>query len=711
MGYLLAHKTDKNLSTGSNTFLGATLSEEGVNFAIFSQYAKEVYLLLFSTPDGAPTDIIRIENKTDNIWHVFVQGIKAGQLYGYKIKGDYNPKEGMRFNPYKFLIDPYAKALTGKFKSVDNLSFAYDVNSPDKDLKIDERDNTHVVPKSIVVDDTFDWQGASSPQIPFQKLIIYEAHIKSFTAHVSSKVKQPGTYAGFVEKIPYLKELGVNAVELLPIHEHYVQDYLIQKGLTNYWGYDTISFFAPESSYSTREYTGCQVKEFKTLVLELHKAGIEVILDVVYNHTAEGNELGPTLYFKGIDNPNYYCLIQNTKDEPYRYYKNDTGCGNTVNMESPAVMRLVLDSLRYWVEVMHVDGFRFDLASVLARVKGQFSQDSAFFEAISKDPVLNKVKMIAEPWDLMTYQVGSFPKMWSEWNDKFRDTVRKFIKGDDGQIADMARRLTGSADLYQDDGRKPYNSINFVTCHDGFTLRDLFTYNGKHNEANLEDNKDGINENYSWNCGVEGETDDLNIINLRRKMVKNAFCCLFFSSGTPMMLSGDELMRSQKGNNNAWCQDNELAWFNWGLQEQNSDILEFCKKAIAFRKRYPILERRRFFTGKDTNGDKVPDIVWLDRRLKFPKWDSSKLKTICFQLDSSEDSSKAGNFLLFFIFNAHYRGSRILLPQHEGKKWHRVINTSFKAGEDFYSFGKEKNLRAQQCYYCAPRSVVVLLGK
>jgi len=711
MSYLLEHRTNKKISAGNQAFLGAVLSEDGVNFAIYSQYAKEVYLLLFSAPTGEPMDIIKIENRTKDIWHVFVDGIKAGQLYGYKIKGDYNPKTGSRFNHNKLLVDPYAKALTGKFRNEDNLLFAYQVDSPDKDLKMDERDNSDLVPKSIVINDEFEWQNDLRPPIPMHNLIIYEAHLKGFTAHESSKVKYPGTYLGFLGKIAYLKELGINAVELLPIHEHYVQDYIIQKGLTNYWGYDTTGFFAPEFLYSTQQYPGCQVNEFKTLVRELHKENIEVILDVVYNHTAEGNELGPTFSFKGIDNPNYYCLIEKNKEEPYRYYKNDTGCGNTFNAENLAVMRLILDSLRYWVEVMHVDGFRFDLASVLTRVKGEFSHDSSFFEAISKDPVLSKVKMIAEPWDFTTYQVGNFPKMWSEWNDKFRDTTRKFLKGDDGQVAEMAKRFTGSADLYQEDGKKPYNSINFVTCHDGFTLRDLFTYNDKHNENNLENNKDGIDSNYSWNCGVEGETNEGNIMNLRKKMVKNALVALLFSSGTPMILSGDEILRTQKGNNNAWCQDNDITWFNWKFCEQNKDILEFCKRAIAFRKRFSILERRRFFSGKDTNGDKVADIVWLNRRLKHPKWDSPKLKTICFQLDAGEFQEKAGNYLLFFIFNAHHRGSHVYLPQHKSKKWYRVVNTSLKAGEDFHLFGNEKLLKIQEKYYCAPRSAVVLLGK
>ncbi|MFC1576835.1 glycogen debranching protein [Candidatus Omnitrophota bacterium] len=450
--------------------------------------------------------------------------------------------------------------------------------------------------------------------------------------------------------------------------------------------------------------------EFKTLVREMHKAGLEVIIDVVYNHTGEGNELGPTLCFKGIDNPTYYSLM-GPPEEPYRSYRNDTGCGNTLNIEHPQVLRLVLDSLRYWADVMHVDGFRFDMASILARVKGEFNKRSLFFEAISKDPVLSKVKLIAEPWDISAYEIGNFPLHWSEWNAKFRDTVRRFVKGDQGQIQDLARRLTGSADLYGDDERSPYNSINCVTCHDGFSLRDLFSYNNKHNEANGEENRDGINENHSWNCGVEGDTNDPAIIDLRKQLVKNSLCCLLFSLGTPMVLSGDECMKTQKGNNNAYCQDNEVTWMNWDLVKQYTDMYEFAQKAISFRKRYTILQRKKFLSGKDTDADTVPDILWYGENLSAPRWDSAEEKLLCYQLDGSEVPSKLGDYHLFFMLNSDIRARTVELPRHDTKRWNRVVDTSLKNGDDFLEQGEEKTIDPPDRYVVNSRSVVVLLGK
>ncbi len=711
MAYRLEHKTNRQTSNGRYYPLGATLFEDGVNFAIYSQFASEVFLLLFDRQEGEPTDIIKLEGRTKYIWHGFVHGLKAGQLYGYIVKGDFNPAEGMRFNENKFLIDPYAKALTGKFRNIDNLLLAYDPISSLRDLSKDTRDNTSVVPKSIVIDDHFDWQGDVSPDIPLHELIIYEVHLKGFTAHRSSGVKNPGTYLGFIEKIPYLKDLGINAVEFLPLHEFYVEDFLLSKGLTNYWGYNTIGFFAPESSYGTERFPGCQVNEFKTLVRELHKEGMEIILDVVYNHTAEGNELGPTLCFKGIDNPTYYCLT-GTPREPYRYYMNYTGCGNSLNLANPHAIRLVMDSLRYWVEVMHVDGFRFDLASVLGREEGLFQKSASFFDAISQDPVLNHVKLIAEPWDIGTYQVGNFPVDWSEWNGKFRDTIRRFGKGDGGQVKDLGWRLTGSADLYGDEGRSAYNSINFITCHDGFTLHDLVTYNDKHNEANLEENRDGTNDNSSWNCGVEGKTDDIPISNLRKQLIKNYVCYLLFSCGSPMILGGDEFMRTQSGNNNAYCQDNETNWFQWDEVEKNSDIFNFFKKAIAFEKRCTILQRRKFFFGEDLDADHIPDFTWFGKDLGNPSWEDPELRTLCFQLDGGEEKSDLGDYHLFFILNADFNLQSITLPQlAKGKQWYRVIDTSLKSGEDFIDVGKEIQIDSPDHYLANPRSTVVLIGK
>ncbi len=711
MRYKLEHKTNKKISRGLPEPLGATVKEDGVNFAIFSQYAKDIYLLLFDRPEGLPSDIIKLENKTEHIWHVFVHGIKQGQLYGYKVDGPYDPAEGMRFNKYKLLIDPYAKAVTGKCYNKDNLLLGYNAASPKKDLIMDKRDNTLIMPKAIVVDDSaFDWQGDTPLDIPLDEIIIYEVHVKGFTRHISSRVKNRGTYLGFIEKIPYLKQLGITSVELMPIHESCPQDFLIKKGLSDYWGYNSIGYFAPESSYSTGRFLGCQVNEFKTLVRELHKAGIEVILDVVYNHTGESDRYGPTVCFRGIDNPSYYAL-EEEDGKPYLGYKNDTGCGNTINAENPYIIRFILDSLRYWREVMHVDGFRFDLASILARKCGQFSKDSIFFSAIANDTILSKVKMIAEPWDMTTYQVGNFPVSWSEWNGKFRDTVRRFLKGDPGQLGDLGRRLTGSADLYNDDGRLPHNSINFITCHDGFTLNDLYSYNKKHNRANGENNRDGMNENYSWNCGVEGPTKNPKILKLRRQMVKNAFCFLFFSLGTPMMLHGDEILRTKKGNNNSYCQDNKINWINWWLVKKNADILEFCKKAIIFRKTWSVLKRKRFFT-EQYEGDKpVPGVDWYGTNLDYPDWDNPEKKILSCKLDGRLSPYNPGNYELFFIMNADEKYFQVKLPQIENMRWYRVIDTSLDYPDDFLDNGDEKLLKNTEYYNTAPHTTVALLAK
>jgi isoamylase len=707
----LRHRTGRTVSAGRSFPLGATLGEHGINFAIYSQHAEEVFLLLFDSPEGDPTDVIRLEHRTKFIWHTLVHGVKAGQCYGYKIRGPFNPAYGLRFNENKLLMDPYAKALTGKFRNKDNLLLGYDPQSPEKDLSQDRRDNTAIVPKSIVVEDAFNWKGDVPPEIPFQELIIYEVHVKGFTADPSSRVNLPGTYLGFVEKIPYLKKLGINAVELLPLQECYVEDLLLERGLTNYWGYNTIGFFAPESSYSTRRFPGCQVSEFKTLVRELHRAGIEVIMDVVYNHSGEGNELGPTLSFKGIDNLTYYTLTD-PPSEPDRYYVNYTGCGNSLNFANPPVIRLVMDSLRYWVEVMHVDGFRFDLASVLGREDGFFKKTSSFFDAISQDPVLNRVKLIAEPWDIETYQVGNFPVDWSEWNGRFRDTVRRFGRGDGGQVKDLGWRVTGSADLYGDDGRSAYNSINFVTCHDGFTLHDLVSYNVKHNEANLEDNRDGTDDNTSWNGGAEGETVDPNLLRLRKQRIKNFLCLLLFSSGTPMILGGDEFMRTQRGNNNAYCQDNEISWFHWEDLKKNEDVFEFFRKAIAFEKNHAVLQSRKFFFGRDLDNDHVPEITWFGKDGAAPSWDNPELRTLSYQLDEKEKGSDRPACHLFFILNCHWEVQYVRLPGlPDGQRWHRVIDTSLNPGEDFLEEGKEIRIDPADHYLANGRSTVVLIGK
>ena len=690
--------------------LGATVTPKGVNFALYSRDAGEVRLLLFDRADGQPTDEIRIAERTEFVWHVLVPGLKPGQLYGYRVFGDFDPANGKRFNPAKLLIDPYAKALTHKAVDRDRLLLAYDAASADRDLSLDTRDDSPLVPKAIVVDDTFYWRGDAPPDIPPEHLIVYEVHLKGFTAHPSSRVKDPGTYLGFAEKIPHLTSLGVNAVELLPVHESRTEDALLERGLTNYWGYNTLGFFAPESSYGTGRKPGCQVAEFKTMVRKLHRAGIEVILDVVYNHTAEGNELGPTLSLRGIDNRAYYCLTGG-QGEPGRYYANYTGCGNSLDLTSAPAIRLVLDSLRYWAETMHVDGFRFDLASVLGRDAGGFEASASFFQAVSQDPVLRRVKLIAEPWDIGSYDVGNFPVNWSEWNGRFRDTVRRFVKGDGGCVKDLGARLTGSADLYGDDGRSAYNSVNLVTCHDGFTLWDLVSYNGKHNEANLEGNRDGSDDNGSWTCGAEGETTDPTVNRLRQRLARNHLCVLLFSAGTPMLLGGDEFLRTQRGNNNAYCQDNELNWFDWDRVEGNREMVEFVRRAIELTRRCPILQRRKFLLGQDLSYDSVRDITWYGPDLSPPAWDDPELRTLCCQLDGSEEPSEIGAYRLFVVLNSDWRMQGVRLPPLPApQRWRRVLDTSLEPGEEWSEPGAEVVIDPMDYYLANERSVVVLIG-
>ena len=704
-------KTRYRTRPGQGYPIGATAGAEGVNFAVYSRHAEAVFLLLFDDPAGEPTDIVRLEERTRHVWHVFVEGVRPGQLYAYKADGPFRPAEGLRFNPNKVLLDPYAKAVSGKFRNRDNLLLAYDPSSPEQDLSRDNRGNFALVPKGIVVDDAFDWQGDAPPAIPFERLLVYEVHVKGFTAHASSGVRFPGTYLGFIEKIPHLQELGVNAVELLPVHEYVVDDFLNRRGLTNYWGYNSIGFFAPESGYAARP--GEQVKEFKTLVRALHRAGIEVILDVVYNHTGEGNEMGPTLSLKGLDNPSYYALT-GPPDQPGRYYMNFTGCGNSLNLSDIGGLRLVMDSLRYWVQVMHVDGFRFDLASVLGRDGERWSFDRAagFFDAIAQDPVLNRVKLIAEPWDIGTYQVGNFPVDWSEWNGRFRDSFRRFLKGDAGLLPEVGRRFTGSADLFGDDGRSAYNSVNFVTCHDGFTLADLVSYNGKHNEANGEDNRDGSDDNHSWNCGEEGPATRPETAALRRQMVKNHLAALLFSSGTPMLLGGDEFFRSQGGNNNAYCQDNALSWFDWGLLEKNRDVFDFTRRLISTVKAHPILQRRKFFVGEDLDCDGLPDLSWFGPGLQSPRWGYPECRTLGILLDGGEVPSAWGNYCLYIIFNSGWNLQAFRLPDPgAGRTWRRAMDTSLPAGQDIVDAGQEVPLDPGGEYLTNPRSTVLLVAR
>jgi glycogen operon protein len=704
----LQERTTKRVETGTAYPLGATPVADGVNFALYSKHATEVFLLLFDSPGAPPSDVIQLRERDRMVWHAEVKGIGPGQLYGYKVRGEYRPETGLRFNDAKLLLDPYAKAVTGKFVNTDNLLLGYDPTAGD--ALADGRDNTAIVPKAIVVDNSFDWEGVTAPRCGLEQLVIYETHLKGFTANPNSGVSKPGTYLGFIEKIPYLKQLGINAVELLPVQENCTEGTLAGRGLTNYWGYNTIGFFAPESSYASEP--GAQVTEFKRLVRALHRAGIQVILDVVYNHTAEGNQLGPTLSLRGLDNTSYYRLT-GPDTEPGRYYMDYTGCGNTLDFDSPAVVRLVMDSLRYWVETMQVDGFRFDLASVLGRGEGGvFRTASSFFTAVNQDPVLSRTILIAEPWEMGANQIGNFPVDWSEWNGRFRDTARRFTKGDGGQIADLGRRITGSADLFADEGRKACNSVNFITCHDGFTLADLVSYNTRHNQANGENNQDGTDNNNSWNCGTEGATTDTATHALRRQLVKNHLCLLLFSAGTPMILGGDEMGRTQGGNNNAYCQDNETSWTDWSLAATNRDLTEFVRKTIAFTRRFPALTDRRFDTGRDRDGDGIADITWMGTGGGTPAWTDPQARTLCYQMDANEGSAGGEVDRLLFILNGDPQTQWVTLPATgEGRAWFRAIDTSLTAGEDFADPGAEVRIDPAGEYIANGRSTVVLVSR
>ena len=588
--------------------LGATWDGQGVNFALFSEHGTGVDLCLFAAADHADQqDVVHLTERTNQVWHCYLPDVRPGQLYGYRVHGPYEPEQGLRFNPTKLVLDAYAKAITGQMRW-DDTPYGYTIGSPDQDLTRDDRDSAGAMPKCVVIDPSFDWRGDRAPKIPWNQTVIYECHVKGMTiSHPDVPQRLRGTYLGLCAEpiIQHLRALGVTSVELLPIHHHITRRRLAEHGLTNYWGYDSIGFFAPDIRFAIDD----PVREFKEMVRTFHGAGLEVILDVVYNHTPEGNHLGPTLAFKGIDNPAYYHLLP---DDP-RQYVDFTATGNTLNLRHPKSLQLVMDSLRYWVTEMHVDGFRFDLAPALARELWEVDRLSAFFDVIHQDPVLSQVKLIAEPWDVGPggYQVGMFPVGWAEWNGKYRDTVRRLWRGEEGQLAEVASRLSGSADIYQWTQRSAYASVNFVTCHDGFTLHDLVSYKQKHNEANGENNEDGSNDNLSRNWGAEGPTDDAVILEARDRTMRNFIATLAFSQGVPMLSHGDEIARTQRGNNNAYCQDNETAWVNWKVDERQRALLEFARRVFAIRAENPVLRRRTFFTGQVVEHPGLKDLTWL----------------------------------------------------------------------------------------------------
>lgn len=665
------------ISPGNPYPLGATWDGKGVNFAIFAGNATSVELCLFQE-DGAVEEIrIRLEERNRYIWHVYVEDIRPGQCYGYRIDGPYRPLEGHRYNANKVLIDPYAKAISGPVEWHDSL-FGYELG--EEDLTISLSDNAKFIPKAVVVDQDYDWEGVEAPGRSYNETVIYEAHVKGLTKlHPEIPEQIRGSYAAIAHPalIGHLKALGVTAIELMPVHQFINDRHLVEKGLNNYWGYNTIGFFAPDSKYSSSGYKGGQVREFKDMVKALHREGIEVILDVVYNHTAEGNHLGPTLSFKGVDNEGYYRLAGNK-----RYYMDYTGTGNTLNAHSPNVLRMMMDSLRYWILEMHVDGFRFDLASTLARGLNEVNMLGAFFSIIHQDPVISQVKLIAEPWDVGEggYQVGNFPSGWAEWNGKYRDCIRDYWRGEHSMLAEFALRITGSPDLYQDNDRSPTASINFITAHDGFTMHDLVSYNRKHNKANGENNKDGEDHNRSSNNGVEGETDDQEINELRARQKRNLLATLFLSQGVPMLVAGDEMGRTQRGNNNAYCQDNELSWVNWHhIDEQ---LLDFTRKLIELRQNNSVFRRRKWFEGQLVKGTAAPDIAWFlpeGARMEAHNWNEDFAKSLALFLNG-------GTVAFYVIFNAHHDGVMFRLPVEQfGKQWEKVLDTGTTAGSGPYA--------------------------
>jgi len=665
---------------------GATWDGEGVNFAIFSENATRIELCLFDATGRKEIQRIEVREQTDFIWHCYLPEARPGLLYGYRVHGPYDPARGHRFNPHKLLIEPYAKDIVGPLRWSD-AHFGYRVGHRNADLSLDRRDNAAGMPKCRVVDAAFTWGNDRSPNVPWSDMVIYELHVKGFTKN-HPEVPKPlrGTYAGLATApvIDYLKRLGITSVELMPVHAFVDDRHLVEQGLSNYWGYNSIGFFAPDHRYSASG----SINEFKTMVKTLHSHGIEVILDVVYNHTAEGSHLGPTLSFRGIDNAAFYRLLGGDS----RYNMDYTGCGNTLNLQQPRVLQMIMDSLRYWVLEMHVDGFRFDLASALARELHEVNRLGAFFDILLQDPVLSQVKLIAEPWDLGEggYQVGNFPAGWGEWNARYRDTMRAYWKGDGGLIGEFARRLTGSSDLYEHSGRRPYASINFITAHDGFTLHDLVSYNGKHNEANGEDNRDGTDNNNSWNCGAEGETDDAEINQLRARQKRNMLATLFFSQGVPMLVAGDELGRTQKGSNNAYCQDNDISWLNWKHSEIDHDLLAFVQRVIALRREHPVFHRRNFFQGRAIRGSDIKDLLWLNpdgQEMSDEEWAHDFARCLGVFLSGAEmeecDSRgrpiKDENFLL--LFNSHHEAIPFVLPEIAPDcEWQSLLDTHIANG-------------------------------
>ncbi|MCP8466261.1 glycogen debranching protein GlgX [Pseudomonas sp. ZM23] len=676
----MTRRTHSRVTEGRPFPLGATWDGLGVNFALFSAHATKVELCLFDASGKREVERIELPEYSDEIWHGYLPDAHPGQIYGYRVHGPFEPEAGHRFNPNKLLIDPYARQLVGELRWSESL-FGYSIGSPDADLSFDERDSAPFVPKSKVIDPAFTWGEQPPIRVPWDETVIYEAHLRGLSIRhpdVADRVR--GTCAGLMnsELLKHLRNLGITSLELLPVHGFVDDKHLLERGMNNYWGYNSIAFFAPHSRYLASGH----INEFKEMVAHLHDAGIELILDVVYNHTAEGNELGPTLCMRGIDNVSYYRLHADDR----RYYVNDSGTGNTLDLSHPCVLQMVTDSLRYWATEMRVDGFRFDLASILGRYADGFDERHSFLVACRQDPVLSHRKLIAEPWDCGPggYQVGRFPPGWVEWNDRFRDTVRSFWRGDEGQLPELARRLTASGDLYDQRGRRPYASVNFITAHDGFTLRDVVTYNDKHNQANGEDNRDGHDDNRSWNHGVEGPTDDAQIRELRLRQMKNLLSTLLLSQGTPMLVAGDEFSRTQHGNNNVYCQDNELSWVDWNLDDEGRELLAFVRRLIRLRHAYPILRRRRFLVGEYNEELGVRDVIWLapeGGEMCESFWHDPQRRSLGMLMDGRAQPSgirrSGGDATLLLLLNASHEGIDFYLPPvAQGGDWQLLLDTA-----------------------------------
>jgi isoamylase len=673
---------ERRISEGLPYPRGAMWDGRGVNFCLFSAHATKVELCLFDDKGEREIERVVLPEYTNESWHAYVPGVGPGTVYGYRVHGPYEPEAGHRFNPHKLLLDPYARAHIGELKW-DPACFGYTIGAKGDDLTFDERDSAPFVPKCVVVDPNFDWHRETVWEpVPWDRTVVYETHVRGYTMrHPGVAEHQRGTFAGLATKevIDYIKSLGVTSVELLPVHTFINDSSLLEKKLTNYWGYNSIGFFAPDPRYASNHARSLQ--EFKEMVARFHDAGLEVILDVVYNHTAEGNERGATLSFKGIDNKSYYRLMP---DQP-RYYVNDTGTGNTLNLDHPRVIQMVTDSLRYWVTEMHVDGFRFDLGTILARAPNGFDQESGFLKVCSQDPVLDTVKLIAEPWDLGPggYQVGGFPPGWGEWNDKFRDTVRDYWRGEAAASA-ITPRLCGSPDIFDRRGRKPWSSMNFITAHDGFTLNDLVSYNEKHNEANGEANHDGTSNNRSWNCGVEGPTDDSEINLLRARQMRNMLATLILSHGTPMLLAGDEHARTQQGNNNAYCQDNEISWVNWDIGEQGESLVRFLRVLTGIRRDYPIFRRSRFLTGRDDAELGIKDVTWINasgHEMREGDWTDQSMRCFGMLIDGRAQPTGIGrrgeDVTALLVFNAFHDVVQFTLPEYAaGTQWSRLVDTN-----------------------------------